>query len=91
MSRGAKAIRLDSDQLAELARLVRMADNLRIKDAAIYVGVSPRSVIRFAAAHPASVVTDAMGLRRIRRQWLDAWTEGRNVVAALERAWARQP
>lgn len=86
MSRGAKAVRLERDQLKELARLVRMADNLRIKDAAIYAGVSARSVIRFAAAHPASVVTDAMGIRRIRRQWLDAWTEGRNVVAALERS-----
>lgn len=34
----------------------------------------------------AKAVVDAMGIRRIRRRWLDAWVEGRNVVAALERA-----
>ena len=85
MSRGAKAVRLDRDQIEEIARLLRMAENLRIKDAAVYCGVSARSVIRFAAAHPAAVVTDAMGIRRIRRSWLDAWVEGRNCVAAMER------
>ena len=86
MSRGAKAVRLERDQIEEIARLLRMAENLRVKDAAVYCGVSARSVIRFATSHPAAVVTDAMGIRRIRRRWLDAWVEGRNVVAALERA-----
>ena len=26
------------------------------------------------------------GAKSVRRRWLDAWVEGRNVVAALERA-----
>lgn len=70
----------------EAARLALKSDNMLPNDAAEYLGVSPRSVARFAKNHPKAATVDEQGRRRIRRKWLDAFTEGRHVVAALERA-----
>ena len=77
--------RLHPADLRELAELLRESENMPIERAAEYLNVSRRSVERFMAEHPKSFVTDVQGRRRLRRQWADAWTEGRNVVAALER------
>jgi predicted transcriptional regulator len=85
MSRGAKAVRLDPDQLRELADLARIAPALLPNHAARYAGVSRSSVYRFAAEHPRATVRDAQDRLRILRTWLDAWVMGRNCVAAMER------
>jgi predicted transcriptional regulator len=71
--------------------MLRESDNMPIERAAEYLNVSRRSVERFMREHPKSFVVDVQDRRRLRRQWADAWTEGRNVVAALERAWAKRP
>ena len=70
----------------EAARLSLKADNLLFRDAADYLGVSRDSIERFAKKHRKAVTTDALGMFRISRKWLDAFAEGRHVVAALERA-----
>jgi len=78
--------RLHPADLREIADMLRTVDHLTPKQAITYTGRGRTAVFEFAKAHPAACTVDADGIRRIRKNWLDAWCESRHALAAMERA-----
>lgn len=91
-------IRLDPEQLRQLARLVavdirkhgqpveRLPEDLTPKQAAEYTGRCKRAIFYFMKDEPAACVIDGDGIRRVNRRWLDAWCAGEHALAAMRRA-----
>lgn len=92
-------IRFDAQQLRDLARLIvvemkraniaqvpdRLPEALTPKQAAEYTGRGRTGVFQFMKREPRACIVDGDGIRRVRRQWLDAWCEGEHMLASLRR------
>lgn len=57
---------------------------MTVKQAVAYTGRSRSTVFEFMATNTESTVVDALGTRRVRTAWLDAWVMGN--LEALKRA-----
>ena len=91
-------IRLEPDQLRQLARLVavetrkhgqpvdRLPDDLLPKQAVEYTGWGRTLVFDFMRREPGACTIDALGQRRVNRRWLDAAAAGEHALAAMRRA-----
>ncbi len=91
-------LRLEPDQLRQLARLVavetarhgqpaeRLPENLTPKQAIEYSGRGRTAVFAFMKAEPGACTVDGDGIRRVSRRWLDAWCAGEHALAAMRRA-----
>lgn len=97
MSEACQIVRLDPEQLRQLARLVavetarhgkpaeQLPEHILPKQAIEYTGWGRTLVFEFMRREPLACVLDAQGQRRVSRRWLDAAAAGEHALAALRR------